>query len=81
MQDVSFVLQGKISENFSLVVVNDDDDLCKSTDPKDCLTVALYIETVLEFIIKPVYSLLLEVEVRNNVFTFTGKVINNLLFF
>jgi hypothetical protein len=73
-------LQENLSENISLVVVNDP-DLCRPANPKNCFTVALYIEAELEFIIKPVYSLLLEVEVRNNDLTFTGKLTNNLLFF
>ena len=76
MQDVSFVFQGKISENISLVAV-DDPDLCRPANPKDCYTVALYIKAELEFIVKPFYSLLLEVEVRNKDLTFPGKVTNN----
>jgi hypothetical protein len=56
-------------------------DFCKPAVPKDCFTVALYIKAELEFINKPVYSLLLEVEVRNNDLTFTVKVIYNQLFF
>jgi hypothetical protein len=63
--------------NISLVVANDT-DLCGTANPKNCFTVALYIKAELEFINKPVYSLVLEVEVRNNDLTFTGKVIDNM---
>ena len=70
----------KISENISLINVSDT-GLCRPADPTDCFTVALYIKAELQYIIKPVYSLVLEVEVRNNDLIFTGKVINNQLFF
>jgi hypothetical protein len=49
---------------------------CEPADRRDCLTVAIYIKAELEFIIKPVYALLLEVKVRNDGLNFTGKVIN-----
>lgn len=52
---------GKLSENISLVVVNDT-DLCRPANPRDCFTVGLYINVQLEYIDKPVYSLLLEVK-------------------
>ena len=77
--DASFVLQGKESENISLVAVTDT-DLCEPAAPRDCTTVALYIKAELEFISKPVYLLTLEVEVRNNDFSFTRKVTNSYIF-
>jgi hypothetical protein len=75
-QDGFFVFQGQLSENISLVIVNDT-DLCRPANPRDCFTVGLYVNVQLEFINKPVYSLLLEVQVRNNYMNFIRKVINS----
>jgi hypothetical protein len=75
-----FVFQGGVSESFSLVTVNDPDK-CEPANPKNCFTVALYINAELEFINKPVYSLTLQVKVRNNILTFTVYVINNKVFY
>jgi hypothetical protein len=72
IQDGYFIFQGKVSENISLVVA--DKDLCET--PQDCRTVAVNIKKEIEFIDKPVHSLLLEVEVRNNDYSYTRKVMN-----
>jgi len=62
MDDMKFtVLEGgEISENISLVVVSDP-ELCRPAVPKDCFTVAIYIKAELEFINRPVHSLVLVV--------------------
>jgi hypothetical protein len=67
-----FVFQGIESQNFSLVVANTDS--CRPATPRDCITVAINKMVELEFVNKPVYSLLLEVEVRHNYLTYTVKV-------
>lgn len=55
-------LEGEnLSENISLVVVNNA-KLCETADANICVTVGLYTKAELEFIERPVYSLLLEVE-------------------
>jgi hypothetical protein len=60
------------SESLSLVVANTD--YCEPATPRDCITVAINKMVELEFVNKPVYSLLLEVEVRHNYLTYTIKV-------
>jgi len=47
-------------ENISLV--ENDTDGCQPANPRDCITLVLFIKVQLEFINKPFYSLLLEVE-------------------
>jgi hypothetical protein len=72
-----FVFQGVKSENLSIVIAVKD--LCG--DAKyTCITVAIYKMAELDYIIKPVYSLILEVEVRYNYLTYTIKVINIYIF-
>ena len=68
-----------ISQNISLIEVNDR-DYCEPANPKDCLTVALYVKVQLEFINRPVHSLVLEVEVRSNDLNFVRKVKKTLIF-
>jgi hypothetical protein len=74
IQDGYFIFQGRESENISLVVA--DTELCDIVTPQDCRTVAVNITNKIEFIDKPVHSLLLEVEVRNNDYSYTRKVMN-----
>ena len=74
IQDGHFIFQGEVSENISLVLA--DTELCGIVTPQDCLTVAVTIKKEIEFIDKPVHSLLLEVEVRNNDYSYTRKVMN-----
>lgn len=58
------MFQEKDSENISLIPTAKK-ELCKPATPKDCVTLALNIIKQIEFIDKPVHSLVLEVKVRN----------------
>jgi hypothetical protein len=58
------MFQKEESENISLIPTTKK-ELCKPATPTDCVTLALNIISQIEFIDKPVHSLVLEVEVRN----------------
>jgi len=57
-----------------------DTNLCDAAYAKECVTVGLFTTAQLEYIKQPVYSLVLQVEVRNNGLNLTRNVINNYLF-